>query len=256
MALFIVRFYAMSLRDWMTRQGRARWALARRIDKATNKWMQSIDRMKALEELKKTGSEEALYGLLKRFSVVSDKSIEDEQEKDWVFQTLVDFGEQTLPPLRRYLKNAATISWPLRLADRLLDHDHLWEVLQEVLSTMEPGYERDPTRKLQLFGFLGDWRDKRVAPAIVPYLEDMDETVRFAAVETLARQRDEVAREPLLTRLVDTHEESWRIKMRILDGLADLGWTVHGFRGQVEKLLPEEFALDREGHVKRKARAS
>lgn len=246
----------MSLGDFisglLSREKRAKWALERRISKATNKWMQGMDRMKALEELKADGSPEAIYGLFKRFTVVSDKSIEDEQEKDWVCETLVELGAETRAPLRRFLKNAQTISWPLRVAERILDREQLWDLVTEVLAGMEPGYERDPTRKVQILGFLGDWRDKRVTPLIAPYLEDMDETVRFAAVEGLLKQRDDAAREPLLKRLVDETEESGRIKGRILEGASDIGWTVHGFRGTVEKLLPDDFSLDREGHIKRK----
>ena len=245
----------MSLRDLLTREGRARWSLERRIAKATNKWMQSVDRMSALEQLKADGSDQAIFGLLRRFGVVSDKSIEDEQEKEWVFEALIDLGERTVPPLRRTLIGTASLAWPLRLADRILEREQLWAILQEILAGTEPGYERDPTRKVQLIAFLGDWRDKRATVCVTPYLEDMDETVRFAAVDALMRLRDETAREPLLARLVDEREESRRIKMRICEALADLGWTVHGFRGQVEKVLPDAFMLDREGHVKRKKAA-
>jgi len=244
----------MGLRELLTRAGRQRFSLERNIKKATNKWMQGQDRMKALEALREVGSEEAIAGLLRRFGVQSDKSIEDEQEKEWVFETLVEMGDRALPPLMRALRNAETISWPLRVAEKLLvDRDRLWAAIEEqVLGSMEPGYERDPTRKLQILTYLADMRDRRVAPAVAPYLGDADETVRFTTVETLLRQRDEVARDPLLERLGDESEESRRIKVRISEGLADLGWDVKGFRGQIEKALPEEFQLDRDGHVKRK----
>jgi hypothetical protein len=242
----------MGLRELLTREGRQRFALRRKIEKATNKWMQGADRMKALDALRDDASEGAIDGLLRRFAVQSDKSIEDEQEKEWVFDVLVEMGERALPALRRSLKTAETISWPLRVAEKLLDRDRLWEEIEHVLGTMEPGYERDPTRKLQILTYLGDMRDRRVAPAAAPYLLDMDETVRFTTVETLLKQRDELAREPLLRLLADPKEESRRIKVRIAEGLVDLGWDVRGFRGQIEKALPEEFQLDREGHVKRK----
>ena len=243
----------MGLRELLTRAGRQRFALERKIKKATNKWMQGPDRMKALEALREDGGEEAIGGLLKRFGVQSDKSIEDEQEKEWVFEVLVEMGERALPPLLRALRTAETISWPLRVAEKLLDRDRLWSAIEEhVLGTMEPGYERDPTRKLQVLTYLADTRDRRVAPAVAPYLHDRDETVRFTTVETLFRQRDEVAREPLLELLADESEESRRVKVRIAEGLAELGWDVKGFRGQIEKTLPEPFQLDREGRVKRK----
>lgn len=243
----------MGLRDLLTREGRQRFTLKRKIEKATNKWMQGPDRMKALYALRDDASEGAIGGLLRRFAVQSDKSIDDEEEKEWVFEALVEMGERALPPLIRCLKTAESISWPLRVAEKLLDRQRLWEeAVVPILGTMEPGYERDPTRKIQIIAYLGDTRDPRVAPIVAPYLEDRDETVRFTTIETLFKQKDETAREPLLKRLTHPEEESRRIKVRIVEGLADLAWDVHGFRGQVEKMLPAEFLIDREGRIKRR----
>jgi hypothetical protein len=64
--------------------------LQRTIDKATNKLAQQQDRWPALERLRDEGSEEALLGLCKRFGITSLKGVEDEQEKNWVVDTLVD----------------------------------------------------------------------------------------------------------------------------------------------------------------------
>jgi hypothetical protein len=46
-----------------------------------------------------------------------------------------------------------------------------------------------------------------------------------------------------------TAEESLRLRIRIAEGFADLGWLVQGHRGGVEKKLPDGFQLDREGHI-------
>jgi len=242
----------MGLRELLSREGRRRFALKRKIEKATNKWMQGPDRMKALYALRDDAGEGAIAGLLRRFAVQSDKSIDDEQEKEWVFETLVEMGERALPPLIRCLKTAESISWPLRVAEKLLDRDRLWDVIIQILGTMEPGYERDPTRKIQIIAYLGDVRDARVAPVVAPYLGDRDETVRLTALETLFKQRDELAREPILRLLADENEESRRIKVRIAEGLCDIGWDVHGYRGQIEKALPPEYQIDREARIKRR----
>jgi hypothetical protein len=67
------------------------------------------------------------------------------------------------------------------------------------------------------------------------------------------RQKNEaVAREPLLALFASDEEESLRLRLKIAEGFADLGWLVQGFRPGVEKKLPENFTLDREGHIKRK----
>jgi len=90
----------------------------------------------------------------------------------------------------------------------------------------------------------------------LPYLQDMDEGVRFVTVEALLRHKDvESAREPLLQLLTNDKEDSRRIKKRIIDGFADLGWDVKGFSGTVEKMLADLLPgarLDNHGKIKRK----
>ena len=72
-----------------------------------------MDRWGALEKLKEDGSEEALLGLCKRFGITSTKGVEDEQEKNWVVDTLVGSGAPALPPLIRYMARAPS-SWRSR----------------------------------------------------------------------------------------------------------------------------------------------
>ena len=94
-----------------------------------------------------------------------------------------------------------------------------------------------------------------VEEALLPFLGDHDETVRFVTVESLFKQGDEQAREPLLELLLYEEEESLRIKNRIIEGFAEVGWRVKGFRGTVEKLMAQSFsdyAVDGKGRVKRK----
>jgi hypothetical protein len=232
-------------------------ARVRNSQRALNKYSQSVDRMKALEALAEDGSEDALYGLLRRFGMMYDKTIEDEQEKEWVFETLCEKGPSALPAIKRYLFSAESISWPLRLLDRVApDKDQEIAMIDEVLARHEPGYERDPTKKMQLLSHLAGLRHPRGAALCAPYLKDMDEGVRYTAVEALIRQKnDAVAREPLLELFTSDAEESLRIRLKIAEGFAELGWLVQGYRPGVEKKLPETFSLDREGHIKKKVQA-
>lgn len=246
----------MGMFDLFTKEGREHRARARNIKGATSKYKQSADRMKALQALRDDGSPEALYGLLRRFTVMYDKTIEDEQEKEWVFEVLIEKGASILGPLKRYLFQVDSISWPLRVLDKVANLEQELEVLKEVLARHEPGYERDPTKKIQLLNHLAALKDPRVPPLLSPYLADMDEGVRYAAAEALIRQGDEaVAREPLLELFVSDKEESLRIRIQIADGFVERGWLVKGHREAVEKRLPEQFQLDREGHVKKRPQA-
>jgi hypothetical protein len=247
----------MGLFDLLSKDKRGERARTKNVQRALNKYAQSIDRMKALEALAAEGSDEALYGLLRRFGMMYDKTIEDEQEKEWVFETLCEKGTAALPAIKRYLFSAESISWPLRLLDRIApDRDQEIAVIEEVVARHEPGYERDPTKKMQLLSHLASLKHPKAAALCAPYLKDMDEGVRFTAVEGLLRQKNEaVAREQLLELFTSDAEESLRIRLKIAEGFADLGWLVQGYRPGVEKKLPEAFSLDREGHIKKKIQA-
>ncbi len=243
----------MGLMDLFSKDKRDERARTKNIERANNKYAQSIDRLKALEALSADGSTEALYGMLKRFALMYDKTIEDEQEKEWVFETLVQKGKSALPAVRKYLLSADSISWPLRVLDRIATKDEEIAAIEEVIARHEPGYERDPSKKIQMLNHLGHLKHEKAPGLVAPYLKDMDEGVRFAAVEALIYLKNEaVAREPLLELFVSDEEESLRIRLRICEGFAELGWLVHGHRGGVEKKLPDQYQLDREGHIKKK----
>jgi len=240
----------MALLDIFSKEKREERALANLIRRATHKYLQSPERYKAMEGLANLGSDAALYGLLCRFGMVYDKSIEDEQEKEWVFDTLAAKGRAALPAVKRYLRSADSASWPLRLLPKVASKEEEFALVEQVLAEHEPGYERDPTKKIQLLRYLSQLKDARAPALVAPYLADMDEGVRFAAVESLLRlKNEEVAREALLQVFVSDTEESLRLRIRIAEGFAELGWLVHGHRGGLEKKLPEGFQLDREGHI-------
>jgi hypothetical protein len=241
----------MGLFDIFSKEKREVRSRAGNIQRAINKYAQTGDRYKAMEALATEGSDEALYGLMRRFGMMYDKSIEDEQEKEWVFDTLVSKGEAALPAVKRYLAAADSVSWPLRVLQKIApSKDVEVEVIAEALARHEPGYERDPTKKIQLIRHLGLMKHKRSAELVSPYLGDMDEGVRFATVEALlGLKNEEAARDKLLELFVSDGEESLRLRIRMAEGFAELGWLVQGHRGGVEKKLPDGFQLDREGHI-------
>ncbi|MGD0838429.1 MAG: HEAT repeat domain-containing protein [Polyangia bacterium] len=241
----------MGLFDIFSKEKRDERARAGNIQRTINKYSQSGDRYKAMEALASEGSDEALYGLMRRFGMMYDKSIEDEQEKEWVFDTLVSKGEAALPAVKRYMLAADSVSWPLRVLQKIAPSKEAeLELVAQVLARHEPGYERDPTKKIQLIRHVGLMKHPQGSAMVLPYLSDMDEGVRLAAIEALlALKNQEAARAKLLELFVSDTEESLRLRIRIAEGFADLGWLVQGFRGSVDKKLPDGFQLDREGHI-------
>jgi hypothetical protein len=200
-------------------------ALQRTIDRATNKLAQQPDRWGAMETLRDNGSSEALYGLCKRFSIVSLKGSEDEQEKAWVAEVLIGKGEVALEAVRRYLKKHAQLSYALKVLGEIVPRDKALEVADELLADEPPGYTRDAERKLDIIKWLGEWSGG-VGPDMVgrlaPYLKDHSEDVRYFAAESLARldQWDEIG-PSLIEALINPEEEAGRFKRRLAELLAE-----------------------------------
>jgi hypothetical protein len=197
-------------------------SLQKTIEKATNKLAQQPDRWSALEKLREDGSEGALYGLCKRFGVVSMKGVEDEQEKAWVVDVLVSKGSTSLDPLVRYMKNAEQLSFPLRVLERIADHDQIIKVVDEIFASEQPGYVRTPERRIDLIKWFSEWKgatDDEVIPRITPYLPDFDENVRFVTIQGLSGRDPQKIAGPLIDALVRPEEESGRIRRTIFEVL-------------------------------------
>ena len=197
-------------------------ALQKTIEKATNKLAQQQDRWAALERLRDEGTEEALFGLCKRFGVTSMKGVEDEQEKSWVVDVLVEKDLQSLAPLRRYMKSADQLAFPLRVLERIAGHDKIIEVCDEIFASEPPGYARFPDRRIDLLKFFSEWKDAAEDEAIArlsPYLTDFDENVRFTAIDGLASRDPKKIAPPLVEALLRPDEESGRIRRTIVEVL-------------------------------------
>ena len=197
-------------------------SLQRTIEKATNKLAQQPDRWGALEKLRDDGSEEALVGLCKRFAVTSTKGVEDEQEKSWCVDVLVQKDLQAVPAVRRYMKSAEQLSYPLKVLERIAPHDKIIEIVDELLKSEPPGYARFPERRIDLIKWFTEWKeatDDEILARVVPYLVDFDENVRFVSIEGLARVAPDRIVTPLVDALVRPEEESGRIRRTIVEVL-------------------------------------
>ena len=246
----------MGLSDLLSKEGRARRGLQKTIQRASDKHAQSIDRWKALEQLRDDGGEEATVGLLRRFSFNYDKTIEDEQEKEWVYETLSIMGAKVLPALRKYMRDTETLAWPLKILERVSKGETFLDTLRTLCEWNDNSYVRDPSKKTQLVHFMGEHRDPQIAKLLLPYLEDIDEGVRFKAVEALLHQAQaDVVAEPLCKLLLNKAEESRRIKIRIVEGMADAGLSVSD-KTSVERVIDElgiDATVDGKGRIARRS---
>jgi HEAT repeat protein len=238
----------VGIKDFFSSSGRREKRLERLIRSATNPYGQSADRYHAMEQLLELESDEAFVGLLKRFTVTSTKSIEDEEEKGWVYRQLSAMGPKVLPAAKEFCLTHDNIAWALRIVEDVADADAEWDILNTLLERHLPEYARSSATKLQLLTHLSDIDHEQVPVILIRYLEDPDENVRFFAVETLADIGDPRAKEPMVARLALPEEDSVRLRTRILEALAQTGWDVSEHLQVISKNLGNEH-LVRDGKV-------
>ena len=227
--------------------------LEKNIKKLLNKYLQPEERWSAVQAVVADESDAAVDALLQRFTLFIEPSSVDDEEKEYIADALGGRGEKILPHLKKALRKQESISWLVRIAGRILPRDGLRDLLLEVLAGFDTEYERNPERKIQLVLALADFPCEATAAAVAPFLEDVNETVRFQAVTTLFAAGCDAVREPMLAAFLK--EESVRVKTAILDGLLQSGWPVTGHRGEVEKALPKGYLLDRAGTIKKRPKA-
>ena len=194
--------------------------------KITNMYVQTADRQYFLDQLRLDGSPEAIEAMLSRFTCACENTTIDRDEKEMTCQFLVSLGTAAVEPLKKYLKTyEENVNWPFRALKQLLSKDDLIDFLVEILEAIGPEYVRQPERKEQMVLAAKDFNNlERVTRAVVPYLDDHLETIRFITVETLLSSDFDFVCEPLLECLAE--EDSQRVITRILEGFTEKGWTV------------------------------
>ena len=122
---------------------------------------------------------------------------------------------------------------------------YIGEVLT-MLGKWDTEYAKFVDPKLQLLNALDEVKDPRVAPALLEFLEDVNETARFNAAAAIVAQEDESTAAPLLDAF--ELEESARVQKRIADAFLKLGWKVPAGRiAKLRNVMPHEWSLDDDG---------
>ena len=221
-----------------------------------DKRAQTYDRNEAMDQLVAMGSPNAVAALLRRFDLKVDPSITDQEEKQRAFDCIVrighgdvgirlaDVGKPTkeiddtplstsekaeledavVKATETYCERAESLSWPLKVLRDLLDDEAFEARLLTILSKFDTEYSRNIEPKINLLTTLESFQNDTVRERVEPYLDDVNETVRFHAVETVFRQQNE---ESLILFLeMAEREESVRVKNKIAAGLVERKWTV------------------------------
>jgi hypothetical protein len=220
--------------------------------KATQKYGDAATRQKALQQLIDLKHVDAVPVLMNRFTFNVDPQTTDAEEKEHVFQAICDLEKDCVEPVKAFLTRSDTASsWALKILDTVLNPDEVMAIVTDELKRLGANYTRDPEKKEVLIRFLEGKQDERVGPVLVPFLNDMSDDVKMAALKTLASLKYEPARETLLT-LLTTDETAKRVQTACIATLVETGFAVQGFREKVEAKLGQGFFVDKSGAVKKR----
>ncbi len=245
--------------------------------KASDKRAQAYDRDEALRALIDLGTPGAAGALLKRFKVQVDPSITDNEEKQMAFDGIVAIGkghkgrrvedegknpkEMSTEPLtnedvdklrdavvehcKEYCGRAENLTYPLKVIRELHDDEGYAREVLSLLSEHDTEYTRNVEPKVNLLAALEGLEREDVRKAVAEYLDDVNETVRFHAVQTTFTLGDDASLGALVELM--KNEESVRIKNRVCDGIVAAGWTIpEDLREPLEETMSDvyEYRLD------------
>lgn len=235
----------MGFKDLFSSSGRAKSKLDKYIKAVQNPYGQSADRYYAMEQLLEIGGVPATVGLMRRFTINASKSIEDEEEKGWLYRKLLGLPKDVvIPAAKEFCLSSENIAWVLRVVEELATEQQEWDILDALLAKHPPGYERDPSAKLQLLTHVQELDDPRVPDLFVGYLDDPDEGVRYFAVEALLDLAETRTLGALIKRLGEPSEDSLRLRTRLLTGLARLGWDLSAYKDVVARHIGNDHTFD------------
>ena len=220
--------------------------------KVTQKYGGPEARQKAIQQLGEMDIPEATASLLARFTITVEPATTDTDEKEHVFGLIRSRGEAAVEPVRAFLRrNDHASSWAMRLLHDILPADRYVTAVVEHLHDLGEKYTRDPEKKLVLLHEAESLEDPRIAPTVLPFLDDMVDDVKIGALRALAPRAYPEAREPML-KLLTGPETARRVQTSAIEAIARSGFGVQGYREKVESLLPEPFFVDKAGILKRR----
>jgi hypothetical protein len=243
-------------------------ALKKQAQRLVQKYGPAENRQKVMEQLVAQGTPEALSVLCLRFTVRTEPSITDAEEKEEARRQLVGAGPKAIAPVKEFVEHQEEgVSWGLRVLAELLPPAEMLAMSLALLKRMGREYSRDPDKKLTLLAWLsehhaevgatstqpaGAGEPSEAEAALLPLLEDFSDDVRLSAARLVARLSQSERTRTALIELLLRDKDNARVRGEVLAALAQSGADVKGFRPSVEPLLFEPYYLDREGRVKKR----
>jgi len=144
--------------------------------------------------------------LMKRFELVVEHGIIDKREKDRVMEILLENKDVARPLVCDAVRTQKRISWPIKIAEKMLLQDEYINLLLESLNTENVLFDETlHERNIEILLALKEISDVRVVERTQLLVRSRDEQVRIAALECLEAQAREhkEARDCLLSLLAE-----------------------------------------------------
>ena len=207
-------------------------------------------RVAACQKLAAMGTLESIEALLDRFKITVAPATQDESEKEQVFQWLVSHDVKSVQPLSRFLRTERQVYWPVKALRTILAEEEFIDSMEKTLSHLLENPPASPDPQAQIIRVIEDIHSPDLEKIIKGHLGDRDDDICIASIDYLVQHAGDQTRETILECYLDFQERP-RIKAHLLDCLSEKGWVVRGFRSAVEKTLPMEYALTRDGRIRR-----
>lgn len=242
----------MGLFDWFGKKSPEEQA-KKHAARVADKRGYAPDRWDSIRTLAEYAHPEAAKVLLTRFTFRIDPGITDQEEKDLAFRGVVAAGEGAIPHIRAFLETAESATWPVKMLAALMPEEKVVEEILAVLEKLDVSYTKDPQRKIQLLMELESRKHPKIVEAVLRFLDDPNESVRFHAVQVLGAQPSIDAAVDALRSRFET-EESVRLRAVILDafmahGIGFAPETAHLARAKA----PSAYSIAADGKISKSA---
>jgi len=218
--------------------------IAKHSARLRKKDAQAEDRQASAYWLAETGSTPAILGLLGRFEMTYEHHMKDVAEKEMVEGLVKDLGSDSIQALEIFLGRCKNFARPLSLLQEIAGKETALEVLLQLIATEAEKSELKPDKKRQLLITLADFREPRSEESALPFLEDFDEGVRYAAAEVLIALEETAAlRDALLDALANPDEESNRLRVRIAEVAGGRNWSLGSHLAQLQQNPPTGWSV-------------
>lgn len=222
------------------------------VKKLTNPWVQTVERKRCAEVLVEIGTDEALFGLLKRFTFRTEGSITDEDEKQLVFDLLVGVGPSAIPAIERFVSENDAVYWPLKALKELAGLEPAVQLMLRALDKTEENAVRVNEHRTQLVANLRDFPHPLIEARLLKLCHDPYEEVRTMALDGISTYGEEVGAPVTIERLLH-EDETASVRAVIFELLVDSEWDLSKWKSEIvaSGLLPTFYRIGKKGALER-----